>query len=769
MIKPASFLKIGISLGLVIALLGHSQTKAQSLSSSINTSQLSDQQIMMLWQQAQRSGMSESDAIKQLLSRGLAPSEVTNFKKRLIKIQGASQGKSGVAVKDTAAFLSDSSWIGEVPLIKRKTRHFGFDFFNNANVSFEPNLSAPPPANYVLGPGDALSLSLTGLNETTISDKISREGNFTIPYVGIINLSGLTISQALEKIRKKMSTAYPALANGKTQLFLTIDNIKKISVTIIGEAENPGTFTVSGLAGFFNVLYLSGGPSQNGSLRKIELIRNNRVIEKIDFYDFLLKGLFPKDLKLENQDIIRFPVYEKRVSISGEVKRPAIYELQDKETLADLIRFAGGFGDTAFRNSLKIIQIGDQEKRILDLDASNYNNFIPHNADSVFIDKILARFSNKVVLSGAVMRPGDYELTEGLTLSALIKKAQGLREDAFINHGFIKRKKTEDAEREMLSFDPGSVLKGQQDIRLIKEDSVFIPAKDSLQDISTVTVSGSVRTPGIFQFRKGISIEDAIMMAGGFTNDAATHKVEISRLEKNKADTLANKLIDRLTVDVDSSLQNNGTKRLLQPLDYIFVPRLLNYRNLGNIKLRGEILYTGDYALERRDETVRELIGRAGGLTPYASIANIQIYRNNLRVATTVFSENNDKIDKFLLLPGDSIFIPRDEPFVEIKGAVFNPQVLRYSEQSFMSYLSDVGGVTDSGNLKKAYVQYSNGVNRKIRHFLFFRRYPRVLPGSKIIVPAKIPGETRGLSIVELSALTGILTGVVSMVALLKK
>ena len=738
--------------------------------SSINVSQLSDQQIMQIWMQFQKSGVSEADAMNMLVRKGLNPSDVNTFKKRLIQLQGSSKSKfsNDNLIKDTTDFLRDSSWIIEIPNIRRQKTNFGFDFFSNPGNSFEPNIRITTPKNYILGTDDELNISLTGLNEVSFDGKITTEGNIQIPYAGIINLNGLTIEQATARIRSKLKTIYPALTSGKTKLFLSITNMKSIRISVIGEAQRPGNYLISAAAGFFNVLYLSGGPGENGSLRKIELIRNNKVIETIDFYTFLLQGIFNKEIKLEDQDVIRFPVYEKRVYLSGEVKRPAIYELLEKETLADLIKFGGGFGDSANRDLAKIVQIDSKEKRIRDISESDFNNYLPHNADSVYFGKILPRYSNRVIITGAIYRPGNYELTDQLTLQSLIKKADGLRDDAFVNRGFIKRKKN-DSEREIISFDTKEILTGnEKDITLLREDSVYIPAKDSLRDIPVITIAGSIRIPGSFQFKNGMALEDVILMAGGFTNDAANHKIQISRLEKNRADTLTNKLIDVITVNVDSVLANSKSKTLLQPLDYIFVPRLLNYHTLGNIKIRGEVLYEGDYTLERRDETVQEVIKRAGGITPYASLNDIQVFRNNLRVGTNLFSEAYNQDVKFLLLPNDSIYIPRNEPFVEVKGAVFNPQILSFVPGSFKSYIYNVGGITDKANFRKSYIQYSNGISKKIRHYLFFTRYPKVKPGSKIIVPEKAASENTGLSLVEISAITTILTALVGLFSILK-
>lgn len=733
--------------------------------------QLSDQQIMQIWQQAQKAGVSESDAMKMLVKRGMDPSEVNNFKKRIIQIQGSGKSKFSTAniIKDTTDFLKDSSWVFEVPQTKKKSNYYGYDFFSNPNSSFEPNIRITTPKSYVLGPDDQLSINFTGINETSVDVTVNTDGNIQLPYAGMVNVSGLTIEQATQKIKNRMKIAYPALGTGKTQLFVTITNFKSIRITVIGETENPGDYVVSSLASFFNVLYLSGGPSEKGSLRKIELIRNNKVIETIDFYSFLQKGLLGKELRLQDQDVIRFPLYQKRVTLSGEVKRTAVYELLEKETLAELIQYGGGLSDGALKDAAKIVQVGDKEMKMRDISAADFNYFIPRDGDSVFFERVLPRFNNRVIISGSVFRPGNYELTEQLSLAKLIKKADGLKEDAFLNRGYIKRRKA-DTERELISFATKDIVSGTQpDILLMKEDSVFILSKDNLKDVPLITVAGNVREPNSFQYRVGMSLEDVILMAGGFTNDAATHKVEISRLEKNKADTLANALINQFTVDVDSSFKNQNGKTLLQPLDYIFVPRLLNYRNLGTVKIRGEVLYAGDYALERRNETVQELIKRSGGISPQAAMSDVQVFRKGLRVATTLLYDDTKQSEQFLLQPDDSIYIPKKQLFVEVQGAVFNPQILRYDSERFLSYISDAGGTTDKGNLKKAYVQYSNGINRKIHHFLFFRIYPKVLPGSKIIVPEATDQSKKGLSIIEVSTLVGSFATLISLIAVLKK
>jgi len=766
------FCALGLLLVVGISLPAMSQSINATNLSSAKVDDLSDQQLTELWQQIQRSGLSEKDAINLLVRRGFPTSEVNALKKRLVMIQ--TRGKSGRKedlIKDTAGFTKDSSWVKEVPTVKRTSQYYGFDFFNNAAISFEPNVRLTTPQQYVLGPDDEINIQYTGLNEASVDAIVNANGKIVLPYAGSLQVSGLTLDEATKLIKAKMKVAYPAIAAGKTQVLVTITNFKTIRVTVVGEAEIPGTYQVSSLAAFYNVLYKANGPAENGSLRKIELIRNNKLIETIDFYDFLQKGIMNKTIRLEDQDVIRIPVYGKRVTLNGQVKRPMVYELQEKETLQDLLNLAGGYESAAWVGTAKVIQNGEQEKRVKDVAAADFAYFIPKNGDVVDIEKIRSGFSNRVVLEGAVQKPGNYELTSGLTLAKLIKQADGLRRDALLQRGYLMRQQAGTG-GQLISFHVQDIINGQQaDIVLEREDSITILSKDSLRDVPTVVIAGNVNRPVNIPYREGLTLEDAILMAGGFSFDAATHKVEISRLLNNKSDTLSNTLIQVITVAWDTTGSNARYKKTpLAPLDYVFVPQLLNYRNPGKVKVRGEVLYAGDYALEKRNETIQELLQRSGGLSPYAAMGDVQVFRGGLRVGTDVLSENSvTGAERFLLQPDDSIFVPRKQTFVEVKGAVFNPQILRYDSPRFLTYISDAGGVTDKGNLRKSYVQYSNGINRKIHHFLFFRRYPKVTPGSKIIVPDKSEVQGKRLSVLEISSLLGSLATLISLVTVLNK
>ncbi len=753
---------------ILVALFFVGSLQAQDLK-SLRINQLSDQQMMQIWQQFSSKGMSESEAMKMMVQKGLGPNEVGLFKKRLVGLQASQKSKFGLSasskslIKDTAMFLQDSSWINEVPSFRINDKYYGYNFFSNPNTAFEPNLNLTTPKNYILGPGDELNITLSGLNETDINAKLNRDGMIRVEYVGLISLTGLTIDQAKQRIFTRMARSYPALSLGKTKLNISLSNLRTIRVTVIGEVERPGAYQVSSLATVFNVLYLTGGPTINGSLRNIQVVRNNKTIATIDLYPFLQKGLLNSDTRLEDQDVLVFTPTLKRVELAGMVKRPMVYELLPNENLAQALAYAGGFSDSAFTDRLKIVQLQGREKLFKDIEQSSFVNYIPMQSDSIYAEQMQPLFENKVTITGAIYRPGEYGYTPQLSLQSLLKKADGLRADAFLTRAIIKRVGA-NREKTILSVDLTTL--NTNDITLSSEDSIHVFAKEDLVDQQYVTIDGNVRNPGKILFRKGMQIQDLIALAGGFMNDAAYHRVELSRIEKNRTDQMSNQMVDLMKLELDASLTNKDAKTLLEPQDYIYVPRLLNYKFIGDVKVRGEVLFPGNFALERRDENIQDIINRAGGLSQYGSLKDLQVFRNGTRIGVNL--ERNAARDMgLLMLPGDSIFVSRNDPYVEIAGAVYNPQLIRYESSSFKSYISAAGGVKNRVSLSKAYIQYSNGINRKTTKFLFLKFYPKVKSGSKIIIP-EVPEKQKGLTIAEITAFTSIISGLVSLAAILK-
>ncbi len=772
---------------LFIALITFStRTQAQELSVSniqnVKVSQLSDEQITQAWKKLQDSGVSEQDAYKILAQKGMAPGEVEELKNRITllglnkKVVNKASSSSEKQKMDFSRVVNDTVIVPKsikpqpasaaLPVLNV----YGTDFFNQTAIKFEPNFSVATPKGYVLGPGDEVIVLLTGLNESSVRSKISPDGNLQIPYAGIIYVNGFTIEQATTLIKGKMTRIYPALSSGQTHLTVNLGSTRSIKITIVGEVKTPGSYTLSSLSTLFNALYNSGGPTFNGSLRRIELIRNNKVYKIVDFYTFLQQGLLDGNIRLEDQDVIRIPVYKKRVGITGEVKRPAIYELKENDQLEDLINFAGGYTDVAYKGIAKVDQINKLEREVKDVPANLFSNFIPHNGDLVQIGAITNRYTNRVILEGAVYRPGIYELTAGFTLASLIKIAQGLKPEAYTERGLIKRT-LPNLEKTSISFKPDDILNGKNDIPLLREDSVLILSRSVFTPDQKITVNGYVRNPAVFTYRKGISLADAIVMAGGFDAEAADHHVEVSRIIKNQSDSVANKLVTTFVVDMDNKSSSNQ-ETLLEPMDYIYIPRLVNYRPLGNVSVKGEVLFPGDYAVQTRNESVNEFLKRAGGITPYGSLENAQVYRKGIRLSLDFNSVNYGQKNQksTILLPGDSVYIPRVISYVEVSGAVNNPQYVSYDNHRFKYYTNAAGGIKENARLKGAYVKYPNGLNKPVRRFLFFRNYPSIQPGSKIIVPEKTAESKFKVGFGDLAVIVApVLTALVSLFAILHK
>lgn len=763
--------------------LSFQQSRAQNISldklQNVKVNQLTDAQITEAWKKIQDLGIPEQEAYKLLEQRGMDPIEVNLFKQR-VSLLGLNRGgvkTAEIAKKDDIDFSRDTinivskpEGISPVKVTESATLSiYGFDFFNQTNMKFDPDFNVATPKGYVLGPGDELIILLTGLNESSVRSKISPEGNLQIPYAGIVYVNGFTIEQATSLIRNKMARIYPALNSGQSQVSINLGNTRSIKITLVGEVRTPGSYTISSLSTLFNALYLSGGPNPNGSLRYIELIRNNKVYKTVDFYTFLQQGLLDGNIRLEDQDVINFPVYRKRVAIQGEVKRPAIYELKSDEQLDDLIRYAGGYTDIAYRSLAKVNQINELEREVKDVPASLFSDFVPRNGDKVEIGSIQNRYANRVILEGAVNRPGVYELSAGLSLSALLKKAEGLKDEAYLERAYIKRT-LPNLEKEFISFNPTDIVQGTKDIPLLREDSIMIQNRADFMTEQYVTISGNVRNPGTIIYRRGMKLADVIAIAGGLNEQAAGHHIEISRIIKNNADSVANQLVETFNVNMENT-SGDGRDVELRALDYINVPRLVNFRPLGNISVKGEVLFPGDYAVQKRDETALDFLQRAGGLSPYGSLESAQIYRNRIRVDLDLTQSTIDPLTRksMILLPGDSIFIPRIISFVQVSGAVNNPQYISYQGRRFKYYINSAGGTLEDARIRGAYVQYPNGLNKPVRNFLFFRNYPSVKPGSTIMVPKKNPDLKFKLGFAEITGITSAVTALIGLIAILYK
>jgi protein involved in polysaccharide export with SLBB domain len=812
---------------------------SQTTFSQTNLSQqrvddLTDTQIRQIMQRAEAIGYTESSQIAQMaVAQGMSEAESQKLVLRIDKIRKEGDNKLNVnggqnngglynngfqnnnfsrRTYNNYADSTDTARIRRNNLNNPNLRAerdvfgnlipkiFGEDLFKSNNrLTFEPNLRMATPKSYVVGPDDELLVDITGDNEANYQLKVNPEGTIRIQYVGIIAVGGLTIEQASAKIKNMMSRTYPGLRTGRTNVAINLGNIRSIKVSIIGEAVKPGSYTLSSLSTVFNALYASGGPNKNGSFRTIQLIRNNRVVSTVDVYDFLLKGM-QQNLRLQDQDVINVPVYKTRVEMSGEVKRPALYEVLNTESLQDVISFAGGFTGQAYTANIKVLKNTNKERKIADVNADDFKSYKPSNGDKYIIEAILDRFENRVEIEGAVFRPGKYELEKGLTLKSLIRKADGLKEDAFLNRGYIQRLNIDNS-LSLVSFDVQKVLNGSNpDIPLQREDKITVSSIFDLRDEYKLEIQGEVRRPGIFKYAENTNLESLIQMAGGFKEGATPNRVEISRRVKSSdASSKSSSTAQIFTVDIDKNLKLSGAPFVLQPFDIVFVRSTEGYQVQKNVTVQGEVLYPGTYTIERKDERISDIIKRAGGLTALAfpeggslkrpgppkmktqktfadsirqedekvRLLNLRRLQRQAGVIDTtsirqdsvslrsdfvgidlskILKDANSKID-LILQDGDIINIPIELQTVRVSGEVLKPTNIVYKKgKSMRQYINESGGFTYNAHKKRAYIEYANGSIKAAKNFLFFRSYPSVKPGAEIFVPKHPPRDKIGIA-----------------------
>jgi len=525
----------------------------------------------------------------------------------------------------------------------------------------------------------------------------------------------------------------------------------------------------------------------------------------------LLNGIQKNNIRLQDQDVINIPVYASRVEMRGEVKRPAFFEVLSNESFADVIRFAGGFSNLAYTAKIKVLQNTNKERRITDVEAAKFDTYEPLNGDTYIVEKILDRFANRVEISGAVFRPGQFELEKGLTLKGLISKAEGIREDAFLNRGYINRLNADNT-TSLITFDVDKILKGATaDLSLQREDKVTINSIFDLREEYKVSIQGEVRSPGTFDYADNITLEALIQMAGGFTEGATNTRIEVSRRIMNSDATSEKAQTAQVySASVDRNLKITGAPFVLKPFDIVSVRSSEGYQVQKQVRLEGEVLYPGTYTIKNKNERISDVIKRAGGLTPFAYTEGASLKRTD-----TPTSGDRNKIDKsdedrlrianlrrlqqqgakdtatiesdiqllrsdvvgidleqilkkpsnkedLILEDGDVLRIPKQLQTVRVTGEVLRPNSIVYGNgKAFEDYVSGAGGFSYNAYKRGAYVVYANGSIAAAKKVFFFNSYPQVKPGAEIFVPKRAPREK-----MSAQSWIGIGTAVASMAAI---
>jgi protein involved in polysaccharide export with SLBB domain len=775
-------LSVFLILFILIPVLMSAQDLGNINFTSLKADDLTDAQIQQLYNRLQSEGISLSEFEGLAIARGAQATEVSKLRSRLNRLRTDTEAVSETETRALRAVdrATDVDFVTQNTTGEAQERIFGLDLFRDRSRTFQPSFNIPTPKDYTLGPGDILVIDIWGGAEANYRLQVSPEGSIRIANLGPIHVNGMSIDLATTRIIQLLSTIYSGLrpnnpSQANTFAQVSLGNVRSIKVTVMGEVSQPGTYTVTSLSTVFNALYAAGGPTRNGTFRAIQVIRGREIVAELDVYDFLVYGDQTNNIRLEDQDIIKIDPYKNRIRLTGEVKRSGLFELLEGETFNNLLEFSGGFTERAYTERIVMRRKTGIQRSIQDIQYPANAEMVLNNGDEISIRGILDRFENRVTINGAVFRDGEYELDEGLTLSQLIAKAAGLREDAYFERGVIFRQR-DDLILESISFNLRSVLNNpaEHDILLKRDDVVQISSLFDLREEFIISVSGAVNNGGEFPFVEQLTLKDAIYLANGFREQAAPYRIEIARRIFNTQERLKSDQIAELyQFSVDENLEFRGDDEdfQLKPFDQIFVRIQPNYTAQQTVQIRGEVQYPGTYVLSTRSTKISDLIEMAGGLSDYAYLRGASLTRKlandnevesilaridstsnaNINLTSKVgirlieILQHQGSPDDLQLLPGDVLEIPRELQTVRIEGEVLFPASIRYDKRmSYRSYLDRAGGYTDSAKRKKVYVVYANGEVDRSRSFLFFTKYPNLEPGATIVVPSKPDVEKMG-------------------------
>ena len=772
-----SVVKFFFFLVLSIAVMKVSAQQIPGNVSSINIDQLSDQQLQQYLNQFNLSGLSEAELESKAREKGFSSDQIQKLK---LRIQSLNAGSSNNANKSDA-YSERNKVAVKTPALKDSVQGlpiFGADLFDNTNLTFEPNLNIATPDHYVIGVNDELIIDIYGYSENTRKLKVTAEGFIRYPELGPIKVNGLTIEDARIKIKKELTKIYPGITAGNTSVQISLGQIRSIRVTLLGEIQHPGTYTLSSLATIANALYVSGGPNKIGSFRNIDLIRQGKNMVTFDLYDFLLKGDLTKNLALQDDDIIKVSPYYKRVGIRGAIKKPAIFEVKDNEYLGDVLKYSGGFADIAHKELIRVGRFVQNSREIISVKEDQFKQFPLMSGDMLSIDSLANIFSNRVIVKGAVYYPGNYGINEIPTLRDLIVAVKP-KEEAYKERAVLRRLQA-DYTPSIINFNIDEVLNGKFNMALQREDSVHIYTIDSIREKYTLTINGEINKPGVFNYADNMKVQDLILVSGGFKDGASLKTIEISRrLRQANTENDTSVYATVKLIDLKDGFKPTDTvlNFSLQPFDIVAVRKLPAYREQIKVTIEGEVLYPGEYIVSKKEERISDLIKRAGGIKASAYTKGAVLVRTSESITSKFFDneklslalrsakdslardsvmkaykntpklvgirlneimDNSGSVYNIPLEDGDSISIPKLLQTVKSSGAVYLAKQIVYSKDlSFKDVINESGGLTPIALKRKAFVIYANGESKRAKSFLFFKSYPKLEPGAEVYVPAK--------------------------------
>lgn len=758
---------------------------------------MTDSQVAQFIQREMKAGTNQSQIVTKLVQRGVKVDQIRRVKAQYEKQQrqtatdvttGSSNDKvarlrqSPNATLTSREILSLDS-IGTTPLsemdralavqdsldiVQQNTKKvFGRDIFNNRALTFEPAMNIATPQNYLVGPGDQIIVDVYGASQRTVSETVSPDGTITIPGYGPIQLAGLSVSAAKEKLRSTLGSRYAS-----SRINMTVGQTRSILINVMGEVKVPGTYTLSAFATVFHALYMAGGINDLGTLRNIKVFRGGHQISTVDIYDYILNGRMTGNVRLQDNDVIIVGPYDALVEIEGNVKRPMFYEMRKNESVSTLLKYAGGFSGNAYKKSVRLLRKTGRLKSVYNVEEFDMSSFQVDDGDVVSVDSILDRYENMVEVKGAIFRPGLYQLGNEInSVRSLIQHAEGVTEDAFTNRGVMHRLK-EDRTLEVIPVDVKGILAGTSpDIPLKNEDVLFIPTQSDLQQQRTLTIHGEVMYPGPYQYADNETLEDLILQAGGLTDAASTAKVDVSRRIVDPKATTSSKVIAKTySFSLKDGFVIDGTPGfVLEPYDEVYVRRSPGYQAQRNITVSGEVLFEGEQTLSSKTQRLTDAIKAAGGVTPEAYVKGARLERrlndderarrsfllkqlqsqisgsdsvvmNQLDLGDTYTVgiyldkalENPGSEYDVVLREGDNLIVPEYNGTVKISGNVMYPNTVVYhAGKNYKYYINQAGGYGNHAKKTKTWVIYQNGTMAQVGHGA------KIEPGCEIVVPTK--------------------------------
>ena len=789
---------------------------------------MSDSQVQSYIQREMKTGASQSQIAMRLMQRGVTAQQLQRVRKQMTEtggMTGSGASGSGMGENDAVSRLREANGAQRVnaqgaPLVttqvmpsgsgnteglaesrpqvyipdtvdnKINGKHvFGRDIFNKKNLSFEPAMNVSTPQSYVVGPGDKVNLDIYGGSQKSQQLEVSPDGVIVVEGYGPIHIGGMSVAQANTKLREELGQRYKS-----STIRMTVGQTRTVQVNVMGEVAAPGSYPLSAFATVFNAIYMAGGVNGVGTLRNIKVFRGGRLLTTVDVYDYILNGKLAGNVHLQDNDVIIVGPYECIVDIQGFVKRPMAYEMKPNETIATLLKYAGGFANRSYKNAVRVHRTAGDRYSAYQVKEFDFSQFRLADGDSVIIDSIQGRYENTVEIQGAVFHPGMYDLGANPSVRSVIENAGGLTEDAFKTRAVLHRMK-EDRTKRIVSIDLDGIMAGTAaDVTLENEDVLYIPFRREAMAQRTLTIFGEVQFPGTYEYADDMTIEDFILQAGGPTDAASTARVDVSRRIVDPSATTTDKTIAQT---FSFSLQNgyvvDGKRDFtLQPYDEVFVRKSPGYQPQRNISVVGEVLFEGVYSLPTKNVRLSDAIKAAGGFTDEAYVRGARVERvlnpdelfrveQLIRMARMQTGQGLDttqvtrmdsiyyvgiNLDKamenpgsdydIVLREGDRLVVPEYNGTVKINGNVMYPNTVAYSPgKPYKWYVNQAGGFGMRAKKSRTYILYQNGTVTKAKG------NSKIEPGCEIIVPAKT--RTTQETIAQIGSLSTTMATVVTL------